>query len=338
MGAAWGEESGHDVSASGPEDPRLARVEALEAQVRELDAQLRARSGTGETPAGSRALSDRLTDRVEVLAQRVDTLSDTARAASSGLVARERELAAIRREVADVQGRVDAAVADFHRRIDRGPVEALQRTVTGLVDDVKALRQSQEALVGRLDSLSSTAEAARAGITAHERALGELSTELETGSTKLDSVVVAVRQAIESLLAQVEAGNAHATGPGPGESPTLVDAVAARVDSLAADLESSTSAFAGRERALAESQLRLEMRLDALAERLVGGDARPRLVTWGQRVPETDDHPHEHERDGIPRAENLPRAGAPTGQASPGDSSLAGSDSRDPIVSFGGGT
>lgn len=299
------------VPETGQEETRVDRVEALAAQVRELDAQLRARSGTAVEVPGGQVLVERLKDRVEVLVQRVDTLSDTARAASSGLVARERELAAIRREVADAQARVDSAVADFHRRIDRGPVEALQRTVAGLVDEVATLHRAQDVLTGRVDSLADTVDAARATLTAHERALGGVSTELESVGTRMDSVVVVVRQAVESLLEQVEPGGARATAR-PADSALRLDALTEQVEQLAAGLHE---------------------RLDEVDAKLADREARPRLVTWGQRDPET-----EVETGGIPTAELLPGAVTRPAEESPVEPSHAENEVRNPIASFGGGT
>jgi len=282
-------------------------------------------------------LAERLADRVEVLAQRVDTLSDTARAASSGLVARERELATIRREVADAHARVDAAVADLHRRVDRAPVESLGRSVSELTERIASLEKSDATLTGRIESLAETADTARASLTAHERALADLSRAVEAGTARTDSVVLVVRDAIESLLAQVGGNEArvssHAVTEPAGER---LEALARKVDELVTSLESSSRATAERERTLAAAEVRLDARLDELSSRLVALESRPRLVADSRRAP-------------APEGELGTEDGDPAAEAGRGDSvhsfegptlesSGVGSDTRGPIVSFGGGS
>ena len=282
-------------------------------------------------------LAERLADRVEVLAQRVDTLSETARAASSGLVARERELATIRRELADAHARVDAAVTDLGRRVDRPPVEALERSVAELSDRFSSVERGNGALTDRIESLAGTADTARASLTAHERALAELSTEVEAGTAKTDSVVLVVREAIESLLAQVAGNEArvpdHTSTEPAGER---LEALAEKVDGLVASLEASSRATAERERALATAEIRLEARLDELSSRLVALESRPRLVADSRRVPASGDELGAE--DDNPDAAAGPGDGAHSFEDSSLDSNVVGSDTRGPVVSFGGGS
>lgn len=244
-------------------DTPVERIEALAAHVRELDEQPRTRRADAVGDDSKRI--DRLDDRIEVLVQRVETLSEIARSASSGVVARERELAAIRTELSDARASVDTALSDL-RRLDRAPLEAIQRRVAVLSDDVAVLQQGGDRVRERLDSLVSTSEGTRATLTAHERTVGQLVAEMDAVTARMDTVVAVVRQAVESLLAQVQ------TSAEPGSSAHAVDS------------------FVLRQQELADAQRRLEERLDELAGKLDGHDSRPRLVAWDTREAEHDSH------------------------------------------------
>lgn len=263
MGAARGDQWRVGDHATEQWDTPTDRIEALAAHMRVLDEQPRVRRGAPSSDESKRI--DRIDDRVEVLAQRVETLAEIARSASSGVVARERELSALRTELTDVRASVDAAVGEL-RRVDRAPVEAVQRRVAVLSDDVAVLQQGRDRLTERLDSLATSADGVRATVTAHERALGELAAEVDAVSARMDSVVAVVRQAVESLLAHVP----------PSQQP------AASTDAI--------DGFAARERELVDAQRRLEDRLDELARQLERHDSRPRLVTWSHtESSDTDD-------------------------------------------------
>lgn len=252
MGALRGEHWRRGDDARTKDTP-VERIEALAAHVRELDEQPRPRRADVVGDDSKRI--DRLDDRIEVLVQRVETLSEIARSASSGVVARERELAAIRTELSDARASVDSALSDL-RRLDRAPLEAIQRRVAVLSDDVAVLQQGGDRVRERLDSLVATSDGARATLTAHERTVGQLVAEVDAVTARMDTVVAVVRQAVESLLAQVQ------TSTEPVSSTHAVDS------------------FVLRQQELADAQRRLEERLDELARKLDGHDSRPRLVAW----------------------------------------------------------
>ena len=262
MGAARGDQWRVGDHATEQWDAPTESIKALAAHMRELDEQPRARRGAPSSDESKRL--DRIDDRVEVLAQRVETLAEIARSASSGVVARERQLSALGTELADVRASVDAALGEL-RRVDRAPADAVQRRVAVLSDDVAVLQQGRDRLTERLDSLATSTDGARATATAHERAIGELTAEVDAVSARMDSVVAVVRQAVESLLSHV---------PPSQQAPASTDAI---------------DEFAARERELVAAQRRLEDRLDELARQLERQDSRPRLVTW-PRTESSDTH------------------------------------------------
>ena len=292
-----GDHDGRLVEADG-----VDRLSLLERQVRELTARLAAHETAPSLSATDPKLADRLGDRVDVLTERMDTLSEIARSASGAVVARETELAAVRHDLGELRVRVEGAVADLHH-VDRAPVEALQRTVSALSTDVAALRQGQERLEEQLASLASAGEEAGAALTGHERSLAELRADVEATGVRMDSVVAVVRDAVESLLSQV----------GPGEAPVADGGLSDRLEELT-------------------------RRVDDLARRLSGDEVRPRLVTWG--APAADAHASEDvedvavTRDGGDASHDTV---APTLADASLDPTGVESETRESIASLGGG-
>lgn len=329
MDAAWGDAAPVDAPARGPEDAWAQRLDALEARLRALEARSSSPSEPGE-PVVSAKLSERLGERVDALADRIDTLAETARAAASGLVARERELATLRREHGELKGTLDAAVSEFRRRVDPAPVDGIHRSLRGLSDRLDAVDAYREELAERLDALTDSADADRSTITSHARSLAELSSGVEASGVRMDSVVATVRQAVESLLAQVGTEGDAPSSSDPARGAHLasrLDALAQTVEALGASLESATAAASERERLL-------EARLDELAQRLEGLDARPRLVTWGSGA-------HGHDEAGpVAHDADSPEIDAPVDsfEGSELESDELRSETRGPIASFGGGT
>ena len=279
----------NDVSRVGvpARAPSTERFEALEVRLRELES--RPPGAAASAASESALMPERVVDRVDALVDRIDTVSETARSAASGLVARERELETIRRDLADTKATVEVAISDFRRRVDPASVDHIQRSIADVADRLAGAEERQRELAERLEALADAAAADRSTITSHERALGELSGSLDATGERMDSVVATVRQAVESLLAQVGSGDGSGNQEGDG---------------------------------------RLESRLDALERRVEGLDAQPRLVTWGSRSVAADD---EHAPSGDGRSEPHPYEGSDL------TSDEERSDTRGPIVSFGGG-
>ena len=267
MGRASGEPPSARRHADPHPDAHADRVQSLVARVRALDTRREADVDPDDDVwTGDPKLGDRVSNRVDALALRVETLSETVRATASGLGGRERELVTLRRELADAHARVDSALRDLQTRVDPEPVRELQRATAILTEDVSTLRQGHDAAVARLDSLTDTAAVARTSITAHERAIGELSDAVEAGNTRVDSVVGVVRQAVESLVAQIDNDGERAAST---RSAMLLeqrlDALSGTVASLAEAVESLSEASADRELELAAAYHRLEEKLDQLA-------------------------------------------------------------------------
>ena len=176
-----------------------------------------------------------------------------------------RELVTLRRELADAHARVDSALRDLQARVDTEPVRELERATAVLTEDVTTLREGHEAVMARLDTLTDTAAAARTSITAHERAIGELSDAVEAGSTRVDAVVGVVRQAVESLVAQIDDDGERAASTRSARLlEQRLDALSSTVESLAGAVESLSEVSADRELELAAAYRSLEEKLDRL--------------------------------------------------------------------------
>ena len=229
-------------------------------------------------------LADRVADRIDGLAERIDTLAEIARSAAGAVVAREGELAAIRNELGELRGRIERAVVDLHR-LDRAPVESLQQTASVLSTGVDALTQGQARLLERVDSLTETREAARETLGGHARSIADLRSEVEASGARMNSVVAVVRQAVESLLSQVETGGAAFEGDGPSAG---LEGLRRRVDTLAADVR----LFAEREQGLVTAH--------RVARRAAGRARKP--ATGGRPDPEA---PHVGSEIAKPRRRKM---------------------------------
>ena len=265
MGGASGEPPSARRHADRHPDAHADRVQSLVARVRALDTRRGAPvDADDDVWTDDQKLGDRASNRVDVLALRVETLSETVRATASGLAGRERELVTLRRELAEAHARVDSALRELQTRVDTEPVRELQRATANLTEDVTTLRQAHDAALARLDSLTDTAAVARTSITAHERAIGELSEAVEAGGTRVDAVVGVVRQAVESLVAQIDDGEHAASTKSTRRLEQRVDALSSTVESLAGAVESLSEASADRELELAAAYRSLEEKLDRL--------------------------------------------------------------------------
>lgn len=261
---------GEDVRG-GPH-PSAERLAALEAQVGALAARLADEEGSRPVPADSQKLADRFGDRVDVLAGRIDTLSETARSASGAVVARERELVDLKRELGELRDRVERAVADLYL-VDRAPVEEVQRTAATVTQEVATLRQEHDLLDERVGSLASATDDARADVADQARSLAELRAAVEASGVRMDSVVSIVRQAVEGLLSQAEGRAAPADG---STSESRLEQLTREVAALADDARR----HAAQQEDLRAAQGALWERLDELARQLTHEEPRPRLVTW----------------------------------------------------------
>jgi len=280
------------------------RIEAVVAELRrtvdatnadELRRTIAALSDERTPPKGADRRLDGLSGKVDVFAQRLDTLAGTVATTAAGLAGREGELAALRRKLEDDSTRVETAIEELRTSVDPTPVLELRQAVKTLSDETSALKRSSrrgldgvssrvDTLAGHLDSLAKTAGITATDLAERERESAALRASFDEENARLDSVVVKLQQALGALSSQVAALEGVADrdtvvaldGRVDGLGGT-VDALGARLDALASTVETTAKADVGNEVEVAALTRRFEA-ASSRVETLVG-DLRTALET-----------------------------------------------------------
>src|SRR4249920_179953 len=170
------------------------RVDALAIWIKELDAQLRAGSTVGDPKALKELakaleawnkhdpkLEQRLTNRVDVLADRFATLAGTVNVTATSLAGKDGEIASLRRELEEGTARIESVVRDL-RQAGGSDLTELRKAVAELASErksqasdsrVDAISGEVDVLAQRLGTLSKTVSTTAAGLAGRE---GELTT------------------------------------------------------------------------------------------------------------------------------------------------------------------
>jgi chromosome segregation ATPase len=249
------------------EDLLGERLEALASWIQELDAQVRTNAVAGDEKSLKelrRALEawtkrdpkfeERLTNRVDVLADRFTTLTATVNTTAATLAGSGGEIAALRRELEDGNARIESVLADLKRAPAASTdLDELRRTVAALSSarptgkdgrQVDGLREEVENLTARLDMLAKTVATTAAGLAGREGETASLRRSVEEGNTRIEEVLAELQRAERSDVGELEA----------------------RLESLAHTIEAATTGVAGRDEVTA-LRARLEeggSKLDAL--------------------------------------------------------------------------
>ena len=262
-----------------------ARIEEVVAELRrtvdtasadELRRTIAARSEERPQRKGDDRRVDGLSDKVDVFAQRLDTLAGTVATTAAGLAGREGELAALRRNLEDDNARFDAAIGELRTSVDPTPVLGLRQTVKTLSDETSALKRSNQrgldgvssrvdTLAGHLDSLAKTVGTTAAGIAEKEGEIAALRASFDEENARLDSLVVKLHQAIGGLSSQVEAvegfGDRDFVGALDDRLGGLsdeVDTFAGRLDALGSTVKAATKDYADNKLEVAALSRRFE--------------------------------------------------------------------------------
>ena len=207
-------------------DALSARVESLAGWVSDIEAQLRATSVTGDTKTLKELakaleawnkhdpkLEKRITERVDVLADRFATLSETVNMTAAALAGKDGEIAALRRELEAGTARIESLVRDLRQAGPSSDVAELRRAIatlsterSGNADDrrVDSIASDVDVLAQRLDTLSKTVSTTAAELAGKEGELASLRSRLEDGDTRADSLVAELRTTVAQLSHRIE--------------------------------------------------------------------------------------------------------------------------------------
>ncbi|HXG74961.1 MAG TPA: hypothetical protein VNJ53_00155 [Gaiellaceae bacterium] len=263
------------------------RVRAAEAASGDEDAADELRRALAQLGAFDPGAQDRLSGRVEALADRLATLSATVSTTASGLAGKDGDIASLRRELEEGRRRIDLLAVDLRRELDPARVDRLQEAVEGLARDVAArygtepldaLTDRVDILGRRLDTLAASVASTASGLAGRESELAVLRQRLDEAMRHLDRVTAEVAR--------------HAGAPQLGERlEALAGAVAHVSERIEAVERGRADVVAEAERTLrswADERAWLRERLDALADvqaRAVEPDAyRPELEELAERL------------------------------------------------------
>ena len=269
-------------------DGLAARVESLAAWVSDLEAQLRAAAVTGDQKTLKELakaleawnkhdpkLEKRLTERVDVLADRFATLSETVNTSAAALAGKDGEIAALRRELEAGNTRIEALVRDLRQAGPSSDVAELRKAIATLSTErssgasdrrVESLVSDVDVLAQRLDTLSKTVSTTAAALAGKEGELVAIRARQEDGDARAESLVDELRSTVAQLSHQVASIDDRPHDPQAARifENHLLD-LGSRVEQLTAGLDAvSTAASAtaasvdAHEAELADVQRRFE--------------------------------------------------------------------------------
>lgn len=297
-----------------PRGQELAeRLESLATWVDEIDARLHAAeltTGDEKTAKELRRalealakhdpkLESRLTNRVDVLADRLATLGLTVSTSAASVAAKEGEIVGLKRELADGGERIQRLARDLGGAAGAAEVEELRSAVNALSAEhpkrtgdqrIDELDRKVDYLSERLDTLAKTLAATASGLAGREGDVAALRQRLEESSTRVEHAVAELRRlqgesALLERLDSLESAVATTTSDLAGRKRDIVavrariDEAYARVGAVVSDLQRSIGALtsqvatleqlpAATEQALLQHSVKLNASIDALGGRL----------------------------------------------------------------------
>jgi vacuolar-type H+-ATPase subunit I/STV1 len=265
-------------------DGEHARVDAAMAELRRsvdpssIDELRRAVAALSEQklPRKLDSRIDGLSGKVDVVAQRLDTLATTIATTAAGLAGREGDVAALRKRFEEESSRVEGVVAELRKEIDPRSVPELREAVRALsVKAVELERGHQrglaevsgqiETLSNRFDTLADWASTTGTFLAGRDEEIAALRTHFQDADAKLDTAVGELREAVGGLTTQVAALDDVASGDVVRALRGGIEGVSAHVEDLGRRLESTETSvattatgYAEKEAALAELSLGFE--------------------------------------------------------------------------------
>jgi chromosome segregation ATPase len=267
------------VSAHAEGELLAERVETLAAWIHQLEAQVRATSVSGDSKTLKELakaleawnkhdpkLEERITNRVDVLADRFATLAGTVNATATALAGKDGDIANLRRELEEGNARIEALVRELRQSGGGTDVAELRKAVAALAQDrskagdgrVDAISGEVDVIAQRVDTLSKTVSTTAAGLAGKEGELAALRARLEQDDGRAESVVRELRGSLEMLSRHVEELGARPRGSGNTELVTgALQELNGKVEQLAARLDTISTSIATTSEEVAQNESRL---------------------------------------------------------------------------------
>jgi chromosome segregation ATPase len=294
------------------EDLLGERIEALAAWIQELDAHVRATSAAGDEKtlkelrkaleAWSKRdpkFEERLTERVDVLADRLATLSSTVNQSVAARASSEGEIAGLRRELEQEAAKLHAALRELGSTDVSQELQELRRSVADVARGTArggnggagaVTREEIENIAVRVDMLAKTVQTTAAGLAGREGDLASLRRTLEDADARIEQVAASIPRSTDASavaaldvkvgeLARALAEAAAKTAEREQAAAAVrgrVEEQGAKLEALAATVRDSASTLESRLAALAQKDdgavAELDARVTSLAARLDADD------------------------------------------------------------------
>jgi chromosome segregation ATPase len=247
------------------------RVDAIAAWLNEIDARVGAAEvATGGEKAAKELrkaiealakhdpkLEDRLTNRVDVVTERLATMATTISTTAAALAKKDGEIATLHRELEEGNAKIQALAGELRSTSRAADVEELRRTVAALSAEPPRRKSDSETdgptgkvdvLGQRLDMLATTVATTAAGLAGREGELAALRRRLDDDNAKVEAAVAELRRLVDptpvsDLMQSVKAVSDQASAVKRAGQRGL-DAVSAKVDSAAGRLDSLSQTVA----------------------------------------------------------------------------------------------
>ena len=290
--------------------PQNDLVAALVARIDDIDAQLRATAAAVDEKSLKEfrrtveALSkrdekfeERVTNKVGVVADRLETLARTVSNTSASLAAKDGEIAQLRRDLDAGTARFQTALADAERGHDPAALTEIKRTLAelsklklprGLEGRIEELGSKVAMLAQRIDTVSSTVSTTAAGLAGRDGDVIALRRAYEADSDRIGAELAEIRRAIDPTpmtelrqavveLRQRTSDQRRTVQHLFGEANLKADSLATRFDTLAASVASTSARVSGSEEQLSALRAHVEeggVHLNSLAAAVASANER----------------------------------------------------------------
>lgn len=286
-------------------DGRLdERVEALATWVDEIAGRVRATeltNGDEKTAKELRRaieavakhdpkLETRLTNRIDVLADRLGTLASAVSTTSAELARRDGELAALRRELAQGNARIQTVGGELGRAASAADIDRLDEAIAMLSadrpsrkaeDQTERLGGKVDYLTERVDTLGKTVAATAAGLAGREGELATLRQRLDERAKHFERALAELGQPsgaatlggrLDALKGTLEtvAGSFAQLENEMGAVRACIDEAHRQLGSTVTELQKSTAGLAAQVDALEERGQAMENTMEEKAASLSG--------------------------------------------------------------------